>query len=122
MYRVVDAFEKQIGSAMESAITKELGQGVIKLDSHLQSLPKEISVEDVAALNVTFVGQPSITNSSIGFDIDGSFLEVERTIRKSISTQKFHALPICNNQSKMLGISVDEAVFNSASTLFYDVS
>lgn len=121
-YRVVDAFEGQIGSAMESAITKELGQGVIKLDSLLQSLPKEISVEDVAALNVTFVGQPSISNSSIGFDIDGSFVETERTVLKSTSKRNLQALPICNNQSKMLGISVDEAVFNSASALFYDVS
>ncbi|CAM8949764.1 unnamed protein product [Rhodiola kirilowii] len=117
---VVDAFEGQIGSAMESAITKELGQGVFKLDSLLQSLPREISVEDVAAINITFVGQPLISNSSIGFDIDGSFMETETTVLTSPSRGNLRSLPLCNNQSKMLGISVDEAVFNSASALFYD--
>ncbi|XP_061962660.1 putative BPI/LBP family protein At1g04970 isoform X2 [Populus nigra] len=87
---MIDAFEEQIGSAVENAITKNLGEGILKLDLFLQSLPKEIPVDDDASINVTFVDNPSLSNSSVGFDINGLF-----TARK-------------------------KAVFNSASALYYD--
>ncbi|KAK4846290.1 hypothetical protein QYF36_015471 [Acer negundo] len=81
---MVDAFDEKIGSAVENAITKKLKEGILKLDSFLQALPKDVPVDDHASLNVTFVDNPVL------------------------------------NQSKMLGISLDEAVFNSASVLYYD--
>ncbi|KAI9382668.1 hypothetical protein POPTR_014G160700v4 [Populus trichocarpa] len=117
---MIDAFEEQIGSAVENAITKNLGEGILKLDLFLQSLPKEIPVDDDASINVTFVDNPSLSNSSVGFDINGLF-----TARKKVPITMYYyenTLPsvLCTEPTKMLGISLDEAVFNSASALYYD--
>ncbi|KAJ4848468.1 hypothetical protein Tsubulata_032227 [Turnera subulata] len=117
---MIDAFEEQIESAVESAISKNLGEGIIKLDSFLQSLPKEIPVDDIASVNVTFVDNPALTNSSIGFDISGLF-----TARKNVAVPMHYyknALPsvFCTYPLKMIGISLEEAVFSSASGLYYD--
>lgn len=117
---MIDAFEEQIGSAVENAITQNLGEGILKLDLFLQSLPKEIPVDDDASINVTFVDNPSLSNSSVGFDINGLF-----TARKKVPIPMYYyenTLPsvLCTEPTKMLGISLDEAVFNSASALYYD--
>lgn len=117
---MVDAFQENIGSAVEKAITKKLKKGILKLDSFLQALPKEIPVDDHASLNVTFVDDPVLSNSSVGFDINGLF-----TARKEVMfpfrLKNLQPSVSCPNQPKMLGISLDEAVFNSASALYYDV-
>ncbi|KAK3038926.1 hypothetical protein RJ639_027554 [Escallonia herrerae] len=117
---VVDAFEQQIGSAVENAILKKLGEGISKLGSLLQSLPKEISVDDIASLNVTFVGDPLLGDTSIGFEINGLFTENKKVAASVYSPQNSQP-SICNTDpSKMLGISLDEAVFNSASAFYFD--
>ncbi|KAF3443371.1 hypothetical protein FNV43_RR13053 [Rhamnella rubrinervis] len=114
-----NAFEEQIGSAVENAITKQLKEGSLKLDSFLQALPKEIPLDDTASLNVTFVNDPLLSNSSIGFEINGLV-----TPRQKVPVAKYYGkdsqpLLACSD-SKMLGISLDEAVFNSASTSFFN--
>lgn len=120
-FRMVNAFKDQIGASVESTIAKKLTEGVSDLDSFLQNLPKEIPVDDQAALNVTFTSDPILRDSSITFEIDGLFTKREKSqvlksFRKSVSSV------ICPGNSKMLGISVDEAVFNSAAALYYNVS
>lgn len=118
---VVDAFEDQIGSAVENAITKKLEEGILQLDSLLQSLPKEIPVDDTASLNVTFVSDPLLSNSSIGLEINGLFTSSRKTgVFNYHNLKNSHPELPCNDPSKMLGISLDEAVFNSASDLYYD--
>ncbi|KAH9745057.1 putative BPI/LBP family protein [Citrus sinensis] len=117
---MINAFEEQIVSAVENAITKKLKEGISKLDSLLQSLPKEIPVDDHASLNITFVDNPLLTSSSIEFDINGLF-----TARKKASIPNYYNSNLqppvfCSDQSKMLGISLDETVLNSASALYYD--
>ncbi|KAI9077713.1 hypothetical protein K1719_040319 [Acacia pycnantha] len=47
---MVDAFEGQIGSRVDNAITKKLKDGISRLDSFFQKLPKEISVNNDASL------------------------------------------------------------------------
>ncbi|XP_050205807.1 putative BPI/LBP family protein At1g04970 [Mercurialis annua] len=117
---MIDAFEEQIGAAVESAITKKLKEGIIKLDSLLQALPKEIPIDDNASLNVTFVNDPSLSNSSIGFDINGLFTSKENISVPVINYKNLQPSVFCTDPSKMLGLSLDEAVLNSASALYYD--
>ncbi|CAA7054088.1 unnamed protein product [Microthlaspi erraticum] len=118
---MVNAFKDQIGASVESTISKKLSEGVSDLDSFLQSLPKEIQVDDKAALNLTFTGDPILRNSSITFEIDGLFTKRE-TINQDLKSffRKSVSSGICPGNTKMLGISVDEAVFNSAAALYYD--
>ncbi|CAN8295583.1 unnamed protein product [Cochlearia groenlandica] len=117
---MVNAFKDQIGASVESTIAKKLTDGVSDLDSFLQSLPKEIPVDDKAALNVTFTNDPILRDSSITFEINGLFTKRETSravksfLRNSVSSI------ICPGNSKMLGISVDEDVFNSAAALYYN--
>ncbi|XP_054797834.1 putative BPI/LBP family protein At1g04970 [Prosopis cineraria] len=116
---MVNAFEGQIGSRVENAITKKLKEGISRLDSFFQKLPKEISVNNDASLNVTFVGDPLLSDSSIGFEVNGLF--IGRNVEVPKHGLKNPKLSIsCTNSSKMLGIALDEAVFNSASSLFYN--
>lgn len=72
-FRIVDAFEGKIESTVEDNISKKIKEGIVKLDSSLQSLPQEIPIADVAVLNVTFVGSPLLSSSSIELKINGLF-------------------------------------------------
>ncbi|XAR55308.1 hypothetical protein NMG60_11035347 [Bertholletia excelsa] len=117
---IVDAFEEQIGSAVEKAITKKLGVGVSKLDSFLQGLPKEIKVDDTASLNVTFVNDLLLSNSSIGFEINGLFTRNGEDAFQDYYSKSLQPSVSWMDPPKMLGISLDEAVFNSAARLYYN--
>ncbi|KAM7270818.1 hypothetical protein ACFE04_030032 [Oxalis oulophora] len=117
---MIDAFQKQIRSAVENAITQNLNEGILQLDSFLQSLPKAIPVDDYASLNVTFLNQPLLSNSFIGFDINGLFrARVKASTNKRLYKKSLSSV-LCTDKSKMLGITLDEEVFNSASALYYD--
>ncbi|KAK6919274.1 Lipid-binding serum glycoprotein, N-terminal [Dillenia turbinata] len=117
---IVDAFEEKIGAAVEHGITKKLTEGIIKLDSLLQALPKEVPVYDDAALNVTFVNDPFVNNSSISLEIDGLLTKARKAIYLNYHHKQLQPLVSCSDSPKMLGISLDEAVFNSASSLYFD--
>ncbi|XP_038703636.1 putative BPI/LBP family protein At1g04970 [Tripterygium wilfordii] len=117
---MIDAFDDQIEAAVENAITKNLNDGVLKLDSFLQALPKEIPVDDNASLNVTFVDNPLLSNSSIGFDINGLFIARRKVHILKHQHKNSPSSVYCTDPSRMLGIALDEAVFNSASALYYN--
>ncbi|KAF5482545.1 hypothetical protein F2P56_003103 [Juglans regia] len=119
---MVDAFEGQIGSAVEKAITKKLDEGILKLDSFLQTLPKEIPVDDNASLNITFVNDPLLSNSSIVFEINGLFTGRKRAPVPKHRLENSQSSVFCPSSSRMLGITLDEAVFNSASAFYYNAS
>lgn len=121
--RIVDAFEGLIGSTVETAITKKLEKGISRLDSYLESLPKEVPVDDHTSMNVTFVNDVLLSDSSVGFETNGLFIERSVSLPVPKPCHNNSKLPIlCTNSSKMLAITLDEAVFNSASSLYYDVS
>ena len=81
---MINAFEEQIGSAVENAITSKLKDGIVKLDALLQALPKEIPLDDDTYLNATFVNDPVLSNSSIGLRLMVYLLHKE--IPQSLST------------------------------------
>lgn len=115
---IVDAFEDEIVSAVEKAITKKLKAGISHLESILQTLPKQIPVDDTASLNVTFVNNPYTSDTSLGVEINGLFIQ-----NKTHAHSYHNGLqpPVsCSESSKMIGIALDEAVFKSASALYYN--
>ncbi|XP_022940640.1 putative BPI/LBP family protein At1g04970 isoform X2 [Cucurbita moschata] len=146
---LVDAFEGKIESTVEDNISKKIGEGVVKLDSSLGSLPREISLAHVAVLNVTFVGSPVLSSSSIEFKIDGLFSPSNKTIvssynrgdtedssngisRRENVLDSASRVPFkylrnetegsvyCNASAKMLEISLHESVLNSASQVIFE--
>lgn len=120
--RLVDAFKGPIGSAVEDAISKKIKDGMVKLDSLLQSLPKQFPVDHVAALNVTFVDNPVLSNSSIEFEINGLFTAVGNVLVPKYFYKGTQASVSCKGPPKMIGISLHEDVFNTAALLYFNVS
>lgn len=116
---LVYAFMDQIEAAVENAITSKLKEGVKKLDSLLQSLPKSIPVDNITSLNVTFTQAPALSSSSIGFEIDGLFINQKQLL--NFLARKDYSSLSCDETSKMLAISIDEAVFLSASDSYFSV-
>lgn len=89
----------------------------------MKSLPKEVPVDDHSSLNVTIINDVLVSESSVGFETNGLFIERNDSVHIPNLLHKNSKLPIlCTNSSKMLAITLDEAVFNSASALYYDVS
>ncbi|KAJ7960842.1 Lipid binding protein BPI/LBP [Quillaja saponaria] len=117
---VVDAFEGQIASAVEDGISEKVREGISKLDVLLQSLPKQIPIDETAALSVSFVKNPVLSNSSIEFEINGLF-----TARNEILASRYYlrgsgiSIP-CSGSANMIKISVNENVFNSASLVYFN--
>ncbi|XP_062077578.1 putative BPI/LBP family protein At1g04970 [Humulus lupulus] len=116
---LVDAFQGNIESLVEDAISKKIGEGIARLNSLLQSLPKQIAVYDIAAMNVTFVGKPVLSSSSTEFEINGLFMAID-----DLTSRLYHKNLVdrvsCNASSKMIEISLHEKVFNSVSLLFFN--
>ncbi|KAF2303819.1 hypothetical protein GH714_023603 [Hevea brasiliensis] len=119
--RVVDAFEGPIGSAVENAISKKIKEGILKLDSRLQSLPKQVSVDHVSAMNVTFVDDPVLSNSSVEIDINGLFMAKDNILIPNYYYEGLQASDSSNCAAKMVGISLHENVFNTAVVVYFNV-
>lgn len=126
---MVDAFEKKIRSAIEDAISQKIEDVILQLDSKLRSLPKEIAINKIASLNVTFVNDLVFSNSSVGLEINGLFTtrdevavsdNYEANLHASLSYSQ--ALLSCGGPSKMGGISIHENVLNSISSVYFNVS
>ncbi|BBH02055.1 lipid-binding serum glycoprotein family protein, partial [Prunus dulcis] len=119
---LVDAFEGQIVSAVEDNISKKIREGIMKLDFLLQSLPKQIALDDIAALNVTFVGNPVFSNSSIEFQINGLFMAPNDDFASSLYNKgSLDPVPF-NAPAKMVEISLHENVFSSVSLVFFNAN
>jgi lipopolysaccharide-binding protein len=117
--RFINAFEDHIKAAVEKAIPENIIEGAGKLDSFLQGLPRTISLDDVAAFNMTFINDPHYGNSSIEFDINGL---VTSAVAKTTNLQKHPQLSLaCGGASKMLLLSLDEDVLNSALEVHFKV-
>lgn len=92
------------------------------LDNLLQSLPKTVSLDSTAALNVSFVDNPVLSNSSIELEINGLFtgrndvLVPQGYHRGSDISVSRGGLP------KMIKLSIHENVFKSASEVYFAVS
>ncbi|KAM7504233.1 hypothetical protein LguiB_003137 [Lonicera macranthoides] len=119
---LVDAFEGKISSAVEDAISEKIRNAITNLDTLLQSLPKEILVHKFAALNISLVKDPVLSNSSVDLEIDGLF-SVKNDVELSNDYHKvLQASVSCKNPDKMVGISLHENVLNSASLAYFNAN
>ncbi|KAF6167587.1 hypothetical protein GIB67_031170 [Kingdonia uniflora] len=116
----VDAFEGQIKSTMKLAIIKKIKDGIPKLDSLFQTIPKEISVDDIAFLNVTYVNEPLLGNFSVSLEINGSFISADERIVPKYFHESKQALVSRKDLSKMPEISIDEHVFNFRLSVYFN--
>lgn len=121
---LIDAFESRLSSAVENAISKKLREGIVKLDSLLQSLPKEIPIRNIAALNVTFVGDPQFRDLSLVLSIDGLISAKEayaapRYQHLFASLEHLLASYPLKDPASMVTISLHEKVLASASSVYY---
>ncbi|XP_076904713.1 putative BPI/LBP family protein At1g04970 isoform X2 [Bidens hawaiensis] len=117
---ILDAFKEEIESTVAKTITNILKTEISKLGYVLQNLPKQIPVDGVAALNVTLVNSPFLSDSSLGFEINGLFIENKSD--KRLYGNSLQPPVRCSDPSKMIGIALDEAVFKSALALYYNIS
>lgn len=118
----MDAFEDKISSAVEDAVPKKIKDAIVKLDSLLQSLPREVSVTSIAALNVTVVGDPLLSESSLDLAIDGLFSGKNETALPSLYHRIVQASAACKEADKMVKISFHKDVLRSASLVYFEVS
>ncbi|KAL9267288.1 putative BPI/LBP family protein [Drosera capensis] len=116
---LVEAFGNKIESAVENAITKKINQGISKIDSSLQSLPQDIRVDDTASLNVTFVSDPTFDDSYVDFEINGLFIGTENALPPKHQNGISQALASCQGPAKMVAISLQADVLNSASLVYF---
>ncbi|CAK9165485.1 unnamed protein product [Ilex paraguariensis] len=117
---LLDAFEGNIASAVEDAVSKKIREGVMKLDSALQSLPKEVPIDNVAALNVTFVNDPVLSNSSVDLEINGLFSAKGEIIASNHRHKNLRASVSSKDPDNMIGISLHENVLNSALLVYFN--
>ncbi|XP_019082628.1 PREDICTED: putative BPI/LBP family protein At3g20270 [Camelina sativa] len=113
---VVDAFEKTIISTVENTVSKKILEKMKELDSFLQSLPKERKIDDSAAVNLTFTGNPVLGNSSVEVAISGLFMPKGDGVKVSGSPSSSFFREV----NKMVTISIEEEVFNSATLVYFN--
>ncbi|XP_047342344.1 putative BPI/LBP family protein At1g04970 [Impatiens glandulifera] len=122
LYQIfVEAFEKKIRSAIEVAITKQIQNIITDLNPLLQTIPKEIRVDKISSINVTFVNDPVLDGSSIGVAINGLLSAINRTTGFDHRIQNIQSLSSCGRRpAKMGGISIHQNVLNSASAVYFN--
>ncbi|CAN4103972.1 unnamed protein product [Withania somnifera] len=124
---LIEAFEGRLTSAVENAISKKLRQGIVKLNSLLQSLPKEIPIRNIGALNVTFVGNPQLRDSSLTLSINGLI-----SAKEAYDTPPYQhliaslehllaSIPL-KDPASMVTISLHQKVLMSASSVYFDAN
>ncbi|XWS27795.1 hypothetical protein CRYUN_Cryun25bG0010800 [Craigia yunnanensis] len=119
---IIDAFQGKIVSAVEDAIIKKITEGIIKLDSLLQSLPKQMQVNDFVALNVTFVDDPVLSNSSVELEANGLFTGADGIAVSNYYHKESQSFLSSKDSLKMVEISLHENVFESAASVYFDAN
>lgn len=120
-FRLVDAFEGKIVSAVENAVSKKIKDGIVKLDSVLQSLPKEVPITNIASMNITFVDDPKLSESSLDVEIDGLLSAKDKIIVSNHYHKTLQASFSYREVDKMARISLHEDVLKSASAVYFKV-
>ncbi|XVF03749.1 hypothetical protein REPUB_Repub05bG0020300 [Reevesia pubescens] len=117
---IIDAFQGKIVSAIENAIIQKTREGIIKLDSKFQSLPKQMKVNSVVTMNITFVDDPVFSNSSVELEISGLFNGADGSSVSNYNHKGSQSFLSSKGSAKMVEISLHENVFQSAASVYFD--
>lgn len=117
---VADAFIEDIISSFEDSVSNKIKDGIIYVDSLLKSVPKEIPIDNVAAINVTLVNDPVISDSSFELEIDGLFTANDETAISSLQKEVKEDSNSCEGLNKMIWISLHEKVLDSAVSVYFE--
>lgn len=88
----------------------------------MQSLPKQIPVNDIAAMNVTFVNSPVLSNSSVELEISGLFTGTSGTSLLNYYNEGSQSYASCDDPTTMIRIALHENVFISGALVYFNVS
>ncbi|KAI5674749.1 hypothetical protein M9H77_15113 [Catharanthus roseus] len=114
----VDAFEGLITSKLENTIPEKIAKKIESFNSVLESFPKEVPITSLAALNITFVGDPELSDTSLKLALNGSF-----SAKDDIPVSKYEYLQdpsSCNSPPRMVKISVNDHVFESLLMVYFE--
>jgi hypothetical protein len=119
---LVDAFEEQIRTAIESTISKQVEASAEKLDTFLQALPRFLPIDDISAIDVTIVDNPMVSSSFLSVGVHGEF---SPRLGKPLSNFTFPEYGLqpglsCSDSSKMVTIALCDYVVNSAAVVYYE--
>lgn len=118
--RFVDAFEGLITSKLENTIPEKIAKKIESFNSVLESFPKEVPITSLAALNITFVGDPELSDTSLKLALNGSFSAKDDN---PVSKYEYLQDPSsCNSPPRMVKISVNDHVFESLLMVYFEVS
>ncbi|KAJ7570867.1 hypothetical protein O6H91_01G136800 [Diphasiastrum complanatum] len=114
------AFGDQIRAAIETALTDQIVQGVGKLDSFLQHIPRKIPIDDTAAVDVTVVQNPVLNSAFLSVGVKGEFLNVDSVEDSSKSVGILPVGLFCSNSLKMVTMALSDHVLDSAAAVYFD--
>lgn len=120
LYQVmVNAFENKIKSSIEEAISKKIAEVIFQVDSEMQNLPKKIQIHSLATLNVTVVNDIVLSDTFIGFEINGLFTAADKMSPFKYDPKKSQPFVSCGKPAKMIGLLLHQNVINSALVTFF---
>lgn len=122
---MIKVFQGKIRTAIEDYVSMKTKEEVFKLDSLLQSLPKQIPVDETAAvLDLSVVNNPALSDTSVEFGLNGLFSAKTKSAstKSLIGNYQNGSLLASASCNKMIGISLLEDVFTSAASVYFNVS
>ncbi|XP_074324055.1 putative BPI/LBP family protein At1g04970 [Apium graveolens] len=118
--KVADAFNEDIISSVEDAVSNKFKDGIIYVDCFLESVPKEIPIDNVTAINVTLVNDLVFSDSSFELEIDGLFTANDESVISSLQREAKDDSNSCEGLNKMIWISLHEKVLDSAVSVYFE--
>eukprot|EP00897_Mesotaenium_endlicherianum_P005268 jgi/Mesen1/476/ME000101S10704 len=118
---LIYGFTNHLRAAVESSVGSGMLKAALKLDTFLQNLPRQVVVDDVAAIDTTLVEDPIVSTDHLSFGPRGEFVRVGASARSSSHAPPFIPDGVaCGETQKMVTIALSDFVVNSAAKVYYE--